>query len=189
MSVIYVNGPAGVFAGVGNANAAVFFGWTDDRVRITIDDGFNDVFTDLGGDKIPVDKQWMANQAFVRGDFIQYNQLVYRQMLNRISKTGIGEGVVAPGDIGSLMLQEGYAYPLWIVASYAGKPVFIAAGMDAGYRFYNSFLLGPEDEERSSKPLKISLVWNCLRAISTAGALAGGGTLFDHNVTGLPPYN
>jgi hypothetical protein len=66
------------------------------------------------------------------------------------------------------------------------------AGMPSGYRFFRSFLEGPDDLESGTVPRKLRMVWHAARDLdmSVSGTLGTGRlTLYDNDcssVLGIP---
>ena len=126
-------------------------------------------------------------------DLERYNESAYAVMAGRPqSRLGTStRGTNVPGDIGSLMIQEGMAFQLWLSFPYSAKAAM--AGMPAGYHFVAAVLAGPDSlDELGTKPRRVRLIFDCLRKFdpsvtNTYGA--GGFVLYDFNMTaiaGLP---
>ena len=62
---INVPGPCQIFPGVGASDSLVFLGYSENGVRIRLDGAFDDVYTDFGGPRKPVDSQFMGEDAMI----------------------------------------------------------------------------------------------------------------------------
>ena len=187
MANVYVNGPSHLFVGTGSSHAPVYLGTSAQGVSIEFRDQFEGVPNDLGG-KVEFDATFAGEDAMVSADMTRYNESVYAVISARPS---LGtRGVSVPGDIGTLMVQEGVAYPLWILGPYAIKPSFVA--MPLAYHFLAAFLLPDSLPNLGTTAKKVHLQWHCLRTFDlTVSNLYGQGAmrLYDTDATavlGLP---
>ncbi len=78
--------------------------------------------------------------------------------------------------VGTLMMMEGAALPLWFIFPYAGKGFFAAAAMPPCYRFFATRLTHNGLRNLSTKPKKVLLAWRAQRIV-VPGV---GGLLYDH---------
>lgn len=117
-SQFYVPGPAQVYTGTGASAAWQFLGWTIQGVEGRLMASFEDVRADYGGTMVPVDSQFMGEQAFVPMVLSQYVESVLSTVLKRRVGSGVTAGAIEAGGIGSLMIGQGYYFPLLIIAPY-----------------------------------------------------------------------
>ena len=132
-SIIHVNGPCQIFVGVGESQALTWLGYTEDAVQLTLASSFEDVHADFGGPRVPVDVQWMGEQAFISMTLIKYHETVLQQCVARLPAGT--PGAAASNTVGSLMQTEGIAYPIFIYSTYSTKTVYTAPAMVPCYLF------------------------------------------------------
>jgi hypothetical protein len=186
-----VTGPAHIYCGVGPNKSPLYLGTAERYPKISIRPHFKPTFTDIGGD-VPFDMSFQGEEGFVSADISRWNEITYAIMAARPRHRHplFPRGSTFNGDIGTLMLAEGAAYPIWVVFPYAavngGKAAF--ADMPAGFRFVSSYLMGPDElEPLGTTPQKERLIWHCLRSFYiTTGGNARQFLLYDHDMRGLP---
>jgi hypothetical protein len=194
MAQPYVTGPAHLYAGVGAGGAPFFIGHAMRTPRITIRPHFSPVWCDLTGQTVPYDWIFDGEEGFVTYDVSRWNEAGYAALAARPRATG-ARGITLPGDIGSLMITELFAYQLWVVFPYAAKPAY--ASMPPGYHFLNAWLEGPDElDDLGTTARRNRLVFHCGRSgVITTSPTGGQGltlTLYDTLVasfTGLPSIN
>jgi hypothetical protein len=160
LSQLYVSGPTGWFTQTGASAGWEFLGFCEGDTRITLDGGWEDVMVDATGTRVPFDVQYMGDQAYIGGDLVLHNELVWQRVAARLGPnpvTGDAAGVYLGGPagaIGSLMRSEGYAYGLVIRSIYGGtggKQFFTSGNMPGGYYFSQAWLDGQFDISLSTK--------------------------------------
>lgn len=195
MAQPYVTGPAHLYVGLGASFAPLYLGTAERTPRIEIRPAWDAVFNDIAGGKIPLDWLYEGEEAFVTADVTRWNEPVYTLLSARprTSTAGAVQGQNVPGDIGTLLISENFAFPLWIQFPYVGKAAMAAGNLPPGYRFIAAWLEGPDDlDNLGTMARKTRLVFHCGRAYALSTNAAGGGmtfTLYDHNMTGLPQIN
>lgn len=192
MAQAYVRGPAHIFAGVGMAGTPFYLGTAERTPKIQIRRAFSPVWNDLGGQLVPYDWCYEGQEGFVVADLTRWNQPVLAALQGAPRQTiaAATPGTDVVGDIGTLMVTEGAAIPLWIMFPYTAKAAF--AAQPAGYHFLATWLLGPDDlDENNTKNAKVRLSWYCGRAglISQAPIPGIAWALYDFNLAGMPPID
>lgn len=191
MSQIYVNGPAGLYigapSGAGQMSAPAYFlgygrGGQAGGVDIDIDDGEEEVYTDLSGDKIPFDILMYAERATIKCDLTQFNEAVLTPILARLGG-GTPGSYPALAD-GSLMLTEGKSFRLLIDTPFKVKPAFLT--MAGPFNFFNAWVMGSVPRSIGNKQSVIRLAFGALptRNLATLSSI-----LFDNNANGIQPRN
>jgi hypothetical protein len=183
MATPYVTGPVHLF--VGPLSSPNYLGTAERFPRMSIRTGWEPVFNDLGGQRVPFDLLYEGQEAFVSVDLTRWNENVLQVMMARAISTV--PGLDGPLDIGTAMLTENAAGPLWLLFPFGGvKAAFNAPGsgpMPGGYRFPRAILAGPEDfESMGTAPRKIRLIWHCLRFFNPQN---GRFLLYDNNMAGV----
>src|SRR5262245_17371992 len=126
-------------------------------------------------------------EALTSGTFTRWNEVIHAAMATRPNSAFGVRGLNVAGDIGSFMIAEGMAYPLWVQFPYAAKALFTANGMPPGYKFPFSWLEGPDDhEELGTNPYKIGLLWHSMRGFNKE---TGEFSLYSNVLGVLPPIN
>jgi len=194
MAKLYVTGPAHLFVGptiysqgqLGLTGPLQYLGTAEYAPNIQIRAGYLPVHNDLGGSVVPFDSSFQGEEGFTFVDINRYNEIVLARIQarprNHFANQQPPRGLNYPGDIGSLMIQEGLAYSVVVVFPYAAKPAM--AGMPFGYRFPFSWLLGPDDlKELGTKPRKVGLVFYHGRGFNP---LNGQFLVYDNTLPQLP---
>jgi hypothetical protein len=189
MSIPYCTGPAFFFVNIhqgSGSSGTAYFGTCERTPRMSIEPSFTGVMNDLGGQKIPYDELYDGEHGFVSADFSKYNEGVYAALAARPYR-GSPRGTNGPGDIGTLMMTEGYYVELWVQFPYSAKAAFMANAMPAGYHF-PVCTIHKDDLTAGTVPKKVNLLFHALRGFSNP-AQGGTFTCYDHNMTGLPAIN
>lgn len=144
MSQGYVSGPCFVFVGIGTSGALTFLGLSERGVEVQLAASYEDVICDASGPRVPLDSQYMGEQAFISMTLNKYNELVLQACAARTGPNGDAEDVNVAGEItdnllGSLMIAEGFAYSLFLYAPYGTKS-FQSATIVKGYTFGAAWL-------------------------------------------------
>lgn len=139
MSQGYVPGPAQVFVGTGASAAYEWLGYSQDGVDVQLIASYRDVFSDFGGPDVPVDSQFMGESGFISMTLNKYNETVLQELAGRRVGTGITPGQIEAQGLGSLMIAEGYAYPICIKCPYNTKS-FQTGLIVPGYAFSAGWL-------------------------------------------------
>lgn len=191
MAGFYVTGPCDIFVG-SLAGPAVFVGHAERTPSVQIKPSFSPVYCDLFGQRVPADFLYDGEEAMISADVTRFNESTYAFMAQRPDATiaGARRGSNIPGDIGTLMVAEGYAYSLFLRFPYAAKPAFSTGSggaMPAGYRFLAAFLEGPDDlGPLGTTNRRIRLNWRAARVPSVVTGSSFGAvalTLYDHDMS------
>ncbi len=181
----YVTGAVSVW--IGSAAGPLFLGYSERGPNISIRPHYSNVFVDLSGMSVPFDKIYDGEEAIVSCDLTYFNQNVLLAIEDYAGTTS--PGFNEPGEIGTLMLTEGIAYPLYLRFPYAAKPAFqngLNGAMPAGYRFYRAMLETDDFPDLGTKARKIHLSWHCLPQLdATVSNDFGTGTftLYDFDLS------
>lgn len=192
MAQLMTSGPAHFY--VGPLTAPAYLGTCEESPDIDIVAVERDVYNSLGGVGIPFDKAYQGEIGLITAPLNRYNEAVYQAMANRprTFQATTPPGLNTAGDVGSLILTEGLAFTTWVLftfgaSGYAPKPAMIAGGLPPGYRFFQTFLLGPNRlRNMGTTPKKLILTIGALRAFNPALQTFA---LYDNLVAGLPPLN
>jgi hypothetical protein len=195
MTQPYVSGPVDIWCGVGPGYTPLLLGWCEKFPTIQIRPSYSPVFVDIGGQMVPLDWMYQGEEALVSGDIIKWNENTYANIAAKSNRATPVRGYNGPGEMGTLMVGEGVAYPLWLRFPYTGKAAFqqaVSGSMPAGYRFVASFLMNDDMPQLGTAARKIHLVWHCVRVFDpTVITSVGLGSLklFDHDMSGLGLIN
>lgn len=140
---IWVAGPTEVWCGVGAGGALAFLGWaTPEGFRGRLTPMSSPVRCDLAGD-MPLDMQFMGEQAHVFGELAVWDEAVLRACQTRSNPFAGVAGRMAAGSIGSMLKAEGAAFRTLLFPPYTvSKPT--QAGQTV-YNFLSSWLRGPDE--------------------------------------------
>jgi hypothetical protein len=192
MAIPFVTGPCGAFVRL--SSTPVFLGHCERSPSVQIRPYYSPVFSDFAGQRVPLDEIYDGEDAVISLDLTRYNEAVYTAMAARPSgMSPLGpnapRGANAPGDIGSLMLLEGYTFDLWLTFPYAAKAVFSSGAtggpMPAGYHMPACYLEGPDDlGPLGTTARRLRLNFHALRTFASGSA----GTVFswyDHDMSAV----
>lgn len=188
MAIPYVTGPVHIYVGTGGApprnpaspGTPVYLGSAEVAPRIRLNPQWVPVNNDAAGARLPYDVIWSGEDGTISGALTVWNWAVYAACRRRPNNAGT-IGFNAVGDVGTLMVTEGMAYPLWLHFPYFTK--FSGAGMPAGRRFLACWLLGPDEEEPGTGVNRVHFTFQAHRWYDPS---TGTFTLYDENMSGIP---
>lgn len=211
MSQAYVSGPVHCYVGVDpkegsadllngggrdpNKSKPIYLGTFQDAPKILTNSQWSPMMNDLWGQTSPFDMSYQGVYADIFGELTVWNWPVLTLCQTR-PNVALTEGADNILSIGTMMVTEGYAYPLWLHFPYyqlKGEFGGLAGKTNAppGYRYHAAWLMGPEEEDLGTKPNKVFVHF---RGIRRVGSYAGGGAtdttnqfiLRDRNMNGIP---
>lgn len=188
MAKPYVTGPCHLFLGVGPSGAAIYLGTAERTPEIQIRPSWSPVFNSIAGE-VPFDWLFEGEEAFLTADLTRWNEPVYAASASR-PNAGATRGRNIPGDLGTLMISEGFAYQLWALFPYSIlKPAF--SDQQQGFRFPAAFLEGPDSlSGLGTINRRNRLMFHAGRAYSINPSGLGMDFLcYDGDMSGLPPIN
>jgi hypothetical protein len=167
----YVPGPCQIFVGTGGAGAYQFLGWSERGVRVTLSAAYEDIVSDFGGPRVPVDSQFMGEQATSNFVLNRYDETVLQTILKRRVGSGVTAGAIEANGLGSLMVAQGYAYKVFLYSPYYVESFY--STMVPCYVFSGSWV-----DDDAMIPLSVQLkrpeirfrhipVWNAIAASAT----------------------
>lgn len=160
----------------------VYLGTCQAAPKIRWDPAFEPIMNDISGSRKPFDFIYEGMDAMVIGDLTVFNWAVWEQ-IKSLPNHANPAGTQLPGDIGTMMVTEGFAYPLWVHYPYATKAALAAAGMPAGRRFVAAWLMGPIDEDPGTKQNTFHIQFYCAQAYDKT---TGRFICSDATMTGIP---
>lgn len=147
----YVTGAVPVYVGIGagstqSDNAPYFLGWFERGLNdFHIDPKYRPIFADIFGSDLPYDHMFMGEDAWCAGDLSVWNEAVYARTAARPTHLSAAvRGTYQPSDIGSLMIAEGLAFPLWLPFPFATPKATPQPNQPAGYHFPTAWMFGPD---------------------------------------------
>jgi hypothetical protein len=178
MAYLPVTGPAHIYVGKRPAGDFLYLGTAELAPSIQIVPAFQPVFNDIGGELVEFDSMYDGEKAIVAADINRYNEAVLAAMQARPFHTadsvpGFGNRLSR----GTLMLQGGNAYPLYLKYSFFGTTNAVP-GMPAGCLFHAAMLSGPDAIIPGTRVKKVSCVWTALPLYTATGANAGSFNLY-----------
>ena len=178
-------GPIHVFAGVGNGGAMLYLGTGKRAPRWVFECAFIPFHNDLGGSVIPFDEIYAGTRGLISMDLNRFDRLTLNRVESVPNFLNANAGAQGAFDQGTMMIQEGAAYPLVMTFPYFSKPAYRALGMPPGIRFLACWAMGPDGwNNNGTDAQEINLIWAPTRRYIPA---TGGWLLADNVVAGLPP--
>lgn len=143
------------------------------------------VMNDIAGDQEPFDMAYQGQSTDIFGDLTVWNWPVLKACKSR-PVMGTLDGFEPFGSVGTLMITEGFAYQLWLdYPYYRRKAAFADQGAPAGYHYFASWMVGPDEEDPGTKPNRIHVQFRCQRVYSP---LNGSFSLYDHDMSAIPLF-
>lgn len=200
MAMPYVAGPCHIYVGVGATTpidlvAAVaaplaaasirYLGTCEQAPSIRINPRWVPVMNDITGPAMPYDQMWCGEDADAVGDLTIWNEAVYTKLGARPNFEENTRGIYGAQDMGSLMVTEGFAYPVYFHFPYNTKAPYTNSSAPAGYRFYAGWMAGPDEIMPGTKPNKRRVVFHFQPIYKCSD---GTIKLYDHTLTNIPAY-
>ncbi len=190
-----VAGPCLFYVKLPDDSTPVFLGTSEARPLIAWQDIITPVYNDLGG-TAPMDGQFQGDLAAVTATLNRFNGEVWSRLNQAPRYRASGSAQIPPGttgayEQGAVMVQDGWAFPLWLRFPYSGSPSNILQGMPPGYFFPAAWLDKPKDDEVGSQVERLTVSFYCARtwAALNATSLVSAFTLYSTastNFTNLP---
>ncbi len=204
MANVYCTGPVHLYVGlnisrsgstgstlmadlIAGANAAstsqiYYLGTCETAPKIQIDPKWKAIHADIGGDEVPFDWIFMGEDAKVAGVLTRWNESVYSALAARPRTSGT-RGAATATDMGTLMLTDAVAVPLWLHFPYYSKAYGSTYNMPNGYRFFATWMMGPDEIETGTKVNKRLIRLQCNRVYKASD---GTWQLYDGSMVNIP---
>ena len=140
----FVVGSCHIFAGVGSGRSFLYLGTAETTPRLEIRPEHVPFFNSIFSTRVPLDWCDQGAANVFMADINRLNMPVATQLFSRPNPGG-AFGVQAAGELGSLVIQEGYAYQLAIQFPYSSKPAMSGGPggpLQSGFTFLNARLVG-----------------------------------------------
>lgn len=160
-----------------------FIGTGERGPRIRIRRKFSPVYNDIGGPELSFDDLYAGEDAFVFITLTRWNEALYQSLAGTPfpGSSMMGDG---PGEIGTAMVTEGAAFPIYLrFPAPSFRPALAAQAYPLGYRFYAASLVDDDDFETGTAANKRHLIFHCRRAYNPAN---NNLVLGDFNMSGIP---
>lgn len=188
MAQPYTTGPVLVWVGVGVGYTPTFLGTAESFPRQQHRPKFGEVKNDLAGSQQPLDQHFQGSDAILSVTLTYWNDNVFQSLekvpSSALTGTGNGAGVGTYSflDLGTMMLAEGQAFPVWFVYPAARSHTAMAS-LPAGYRYPTCIFRGPWEAEGGTKELKRQAIFH---AQPKWNASTGLFTVYDYDMSALP---
>lgn len=189
MAQAWCTGPVHFYCGVASGGAQ-YLGTTEGRPYEDSQPGWEDLLNDVAGAVVPYDVSFQLEQSYFGGVFTRFRRDTYDKIRAR-PRSGAGDvaGTFAAGDVGTLMLTEGFAFQVWMLNAYGQLSLTPKAAMNnangvlpGGVRYAAAWLHKHRDD-KGTTPNRITMLF---RAIPVYSAVTLGSVLYDSNIIGLP---
>jgi|HubBroStandDraft_3_1064219.scaffolds.fasta_scaffold329365_1 hypothetical protein len=193
MAQVFTTGPVELWAGVAGSSASpqpAFIGHGERAPRVEIVQNFKPVMCDLSGDMEQYDAMFMLGHAIIEVDLIRSNiapLFAMQAQPNPWNAVTLPAGLNAVGDVGTIMLTEGFAPPLWVRWPYSLKASMF--GLPNGLHFFRTYLLGPNLHTMGTVPYKFRALFYAMSVYQISGPVAGGFACYDGIMSALPNAN
>lgn len=186
MAIAFSGGPAHLWVGIDNQTnkKPIYLGTGKGRPKIRINRKWHPLMNDIGGDE-PFDWSYMGSSALIAYQLTRWNEGAFQRLAAtpNVYRFGNFDGLEANGDLGSLMVTENLAFPVWVAQPYGTKAGYAAQGHHRGWHFFACLFMGPDDLERGTAPAEDHIVFYATRVYVPAN---GSFLLYDHNLNGVP---
>ncbi len=188
MAQPWTTGPSNIFVAAIGINGPAHVGCFEQGTQGIFNPSFEPVMSDVAAGK-PHDHIYTGTDAGCVGTFTVWNWTYLLAIMARpfaaVSAVSGGLptqfGYDAPGARGTLMVTEGAAYTMWMQFPYASKTAF-GGFMPGGFRFPQSWLIGPDQFDVGTRPNKITVAFYMQGKQDSVG----GWRLCDSNMSGVP---
>jgi hypothetical protein len=186
---LLTTGPAGFYVGFnsgqtgsspGQLATPVWLGTSERAPRIRIYHTYKDIFNDIGGRKVPFDKQWQGDYAVITAVLNRFDYAIYNELATIIQGNST-PGAQAPNVLGSILGQEGLYQQLYVKFPYQALSAF--AALPPGYRFPGASFEGPDDFVIGLEDQKIAVMWVANRVYNNSNQSM---LLYDFQMGGVP---
>lgn len=203
MAKLYTTGPVHIFVGCGgsvNAKQVLYLGTGQEAPDIEIQREFEPVKNDIGGTMLPMDRVYEGQEAMI-SVALNRIKLTTLHAMQSIRLGGLTPGIETVDTIGTAICQEGWTYPTFLVFPYQAAKASMA-DLPAGYRFWSTFLQGPDRIKPGTRVKQVHVLIRCMRhfgnvANPLSGSAVGGQPglsttlslipkLYDFDVSGMP---
>lgn len=181
----YSGGPIAQGSTIIAPQSISFLGHTENGLDIQYEHRYAPFRVDLGGE-VEADQCYQGTTAIITAVLSRWDDAVYQLLVG--PPVGDTLGLDLPGDIGTLVTQEGACTQLVLPFPYANKAAY-AAQVD-GVRFFSCTLTQDNWKMLGTRPRLLALTWKANRVfVPGVSNFFGYGawTLFDQNISGLPP--
>jgi hypothetical protein len=177
MAQPWVTGPSHIY--VGGSQGPGYLGCFEQGASGQFNPDYTPVMSDVAAAK-PHDHIYGGTDAGCVGTLTVWNWTILLAIMSR-PIAGRNFGYDPPGARGSLMVTEGLAYQMWMQFPYATKAAF-GGFMPGGFRFPQSWLIGPDNFDVGTRPNKITIAFY----MQAKQDSVGGWLLCDSNMTQIP---
>jgi hypothetical protein len=159
------NLPAHIIPYCGPNRTPVYLGTTEDTPELSGEPDWSPVNNDIGGRRA-IDYGYQREEGMISGTFTRFNYPVINTVRARPNIAGI-PGTNVAGDVGTLMIFEGGAYPLAVLFPYAIKAAYAGAGgiggnggaMPGGHLYNAAWCWGPDKVRPGTQAKRIQLIF------------------------------
>lgn len=204
MAKVYCTGPAHLFVGVGDLvnKTPLYLGTAESAPQISWRREYELVMNDLGGARLPLDRTAQGEEATISAVLTRWNESVFSRLMSVPVYTATrGQESTQPGDdLGTVMGQEGFTFPVWITFPYAVSHAAFVGDMPPGYRFWSCInmadaIMPGTRAKKHQVMFQATRAWTAKSAPvgslteSGGGALLARMVLYDNDMSGLPDIN
>lgn len=161
-----------------------FLGHTENGLDVQFEHKFDPFRVDLGG-SVEADQSYQGTTAVITATLSRWDDEVYQTLVGGPVNAFLGSDV--PGDIGTLMVQEGNVQQVILPFPYQAKSAY--STQIAGLRFFACTLVQDNWKALGTRPRLLSLSWRANRVFVpgvTNEFGYGAWVLFDETIGGLP---
>lgn len=97
-----------------------FLGYSENGVEPDFRAAYEDIYSDPGGPSVPIDQQFMGEEAWTTFVLNKYDEAILTSIMKRRVGSGVVAGAIEANGLGSLMIAQGYIFSLLIMCPYAG---------------------------------------------------------------------
>lgn len=157
-------------------------GWTGQGPEPDVRTEYASVPSDRAGERLPRDDMFLGQEALHSIDLSEWDYAVL-DLITRGGGIQRANGVVGREDRydrGTLMITEGYAFPLWYVFARRGAPAMVTQGMPPGEQYFYSRVIS----HRKRKGTRANMMNIVVHSRSGIASATGAQELFNRDVSG-----
>lgn len=185
----YSTGSVLIYTATGSGGQPELFGACEDYPRMVVDTKHGQVRTDLTGEFLSRDHSFAGQEATISLLLSWWDERIGQRLEKRPGPQSSNvPGQWKQSDIGTLLLQEGETFDVWIRYFFGSVPTAKAAysafGLPPGYHFPTCFMLGPWENTVGARPMKRQLTFRALADVD-GDSVDPTWVLYDQDFTAI----
>lgn len=180
MAQQWSTGAAHIYVGLPGVGSPRYFGTAKNGPDQDVRPEYVPAMNDLAGPTLPLDEMYVGQDVVIGATMTRWDESIHAALAAIIA--GNDRGTDGNLDRGTLMIHEGFTFPLWVTYPFSALGAY--DGLPEGYHFFACKLISPYRLPPGIRPYEVTFTFHALGVYQKNG---GGFKVYDHNVAGLPP--